>query len=230
MRTVLRRPDFRLLFGGSAGQHGRRVDPAARTRHLGQGPDRLRRAGRGTIFAVIAPMTLAPLVGWVVDRYPRRPFFVAANLVTALLLTPLFTVRDAGRRLAHLPGRRPLRALVHHARRGAQRAHPAAGAGRAAGRRERRAADRTPGAAAGRAAGRRRRSTPRSAGGLLAGIGDGRLRRRPPWWSPRCPMPAARRRRPCGCGGRPSWAPGCGTWPASRRCAGRCSATGSARW
>lgn len=42
----------------------------------------------------LPPTTLAPLVGWIVDRYPRQPLFVAAHLVTAGLLTPLFAVRD----------------------------------------------------------------------------------------------------------------------------------------
>ncbi|GAB3954103.1 MFS transporter [Micromonospora vulcania] len=95
MRTVLRRPDFRLLFVGLLASMTAEsillLALAIWVKDL-TGSDGL--AG-GTIFAVIAPMTLAPLVGWVVDRYPRRTFFVAANLVTAVLLTPLFTVRDA---------------------------------------------------------------------------------------------------------------------------------------
>ncbi|RLP98720.1 MFS transporter [Micromonospora sp. CV4] len=96
MRTVLRRPDFRLLFGGLLASMTAEsillLALAIWVKDL-TGSDGLAGA---TIFAVIAPMTLAPLVGWFVDRYPRRPFFVAANLVTAVLLTPLFTVRDAG--------------------------------------------------------------------------------------------------------------------------------------
>ncbi|MFC3501189.1 MFS transporter [Micromonospora krabiensis] len=94
MRTVLRRPDFRLLFVGllasMAAESILLLALAIWVKDL-TGSNGL--AG-GTIFAIIAPMALAPLVGWVVDRYPRRPFFVAGNLVTALLLTPLFTVRD----------------------------------------------------------------------------------------------------------------------------------------
>ncbi|SCL19162.1 Na+/melibiose symporter [Micromonospora nigra] len=95
MRTVLRRPDFRLLFGGllasMAAESILLLALAIWVKDL-TGSDGLAGA---TIFAIIAPMTLAPLVGWVVDRYPRRPFFVAANLVTALALTPLFAVRDS---------------------------------------------------------------------------------------------------------------------------------------
>ncbi|TDC82582.1 MFS transporter, partial [Micromonospora sp. KC606] len=94
MRTVLRRPDFRLLFGAllasMAAESILLLALAIWVKDL-TGSDGLAGA---TIFAIIAPMTLAPLVGWVVDRYPRRPFFVAANLGTAMLLTPLFAVRD----------------------------------------------------------------------------------------------------------------------------------------
>ncbi|MFJ6198377.1 MFS transporter [Micromonospora sp. NPDC092111] len=94
MRTVLRRPDFRLLFAAllasMAAESILLLALAIWVKDL-TGSDGLAGA---TIFAIIAPMTLAPLVGWVVDRYPRRPFFVVANLGTALLLTPLFAVRD----------------------------------------------------------------------------------------------------------------------------------------
>ena len=96
MRTVLRRPDFRLLFGGLlASMTAESILLLALAIWVKDLTGSNGLAG-ATIFAVIAPMTLAPLVGWVVDRYPRRPFFVAANLVTAALLAPLFTVRDAG--------------------------------------------------------------------------------------------------------------------------------------
>ncbi|MDM4720643.1 MFS transporter [Micromonospora sp. WMMA1363] len=94
MRTVLRRPDFRLLFGGllasMAAESILLLALAVWVKEL-TGSDGLAGA---TIFAIIAPMTVAPLVGWFVDRVRRRPFFIAANLVTAVLLTPLFAVRD----------------------------------------------------------------------------------------------------------------------------------------
>ncbi|MEW2381671.1 MFS transporter [Micromonospora sp. NPDC047707] len=96
MRTVLRRPDFRLLFAGllasMAAESILLLALAVWVKEL-TGSDG--RAG-ATIFAIIAPMTLAPLVGWFVDRVPRRPFFVGTNLVTAILLTPLLAVRDSG--------------------------------------------------------------------------------------------------------------------------------------
>ncbi|WP_229400736.1 MFS transporter [Micromonospora okii] len=92
MRTVLSRPDFRLLFGAllasMAAESILLLALAIWVKDL-TGSDGLAGA---TIFAIIAPMVLAPLVGWAVDRYPRRRFFVAVNLATALLLTPLFTV------------------------------------------------------------------------------------------------------------------------------------------
>ncbi len=96
MRNVLSRPDFRLLFGGllasMVAESILLLALAIWVKDL-TGSDGLAGA---TIFVILAPRTLAPLVGWFVDRYPRRPFFVATNLATALLLTPLFAVRDAG--------------------------------------------------------------------------------------------------------------------------------------
>ncbi|MFI5832515.1 MFS transporter [Micromonospora sp. NPDC051300] len=94
MRTVLRRPDFRLLFAAMVASMAAEsillLALAVWVKDL-TGSDSLAGA---TLFAVIAPMAFAPLVGWVVDRYRRRPFFVAANLVAAVLLGPLLTVRD----------------------------------------------------------------------------------------------------------------------------------------
>lgn len=94
MRTVLRRPDFRLLFAAlmasMAAESVLLLALAVWVKDL-TGSDSMAGA---TIFAVIAPMALAPLVGWVVDRYRRKPFFIAANLVAAALLSPLLTVRD----------------------------------------------------------------------------------------------------------------------------------------
>ncbi|MFG1950185.1 MFS transporter [Micromonospora sp. NPDC048830] len=96
MRTVLRRPDFRLLFGAlvasMAAESILLLALAIWVKDL-TGSDGLAGA---TIFAIVAPMVLAPLVGWAVDRYPRRPLFVAANLATAALLTPLFAISDSG--------------------------------------------------------------------------------------------------------------------------------------
>ncbi|NUW02342.1 MFS transporter [Streptomyces sp. CAI 127] len=48
-----------------------------------------------TFLALSAPMLVAPLAGWVVDRVPRRAVFIALNLLTAVLLLPLLIVRQA---------------------------------------------------------------------------------------------------------------------------------------
>ncbi|WBB54946.1 MFS transporter [Verrucosispora sp. WMMD573] len=96
MRTVLSRPDFRLLFGGlSASMAAESILLLALAVWVKDltGSDGLAGA---TIFVILVPRVLAPLVGWFVDRCPRRPLFVVTNLATALLLTPLFAVRDAG--------------------------------------------------------------------------------------------------------------------------------------
>ncbi|ROT32218.1 MFS transporter [Micromonospora sp. HM5-17] len=94
MRTVLRRPDFRLLFAGlvfsMTAESIMALALAVWVKDL-TGSDGMAGA---TVFAMIAPMVFAPVVGWVADRFRRRPFFVAANIGTALVLTPLFLVRE----------------------------------------------------------------------------------------------------------------------------------------
>ncbi|HEX5540215.1 MAG TPA: MFS transporter [Micromonospora sp.] len=94
MRDILRRPDFRLLFAGLVASMTAEsillLALAVWVKDL-TGSDGM--AGT-TIFAVMAPFAFAPIVGWVVDRFRRRPFFIALNLVTAAVLTPLYAVRD----------------------------------------------------------------------------------------------------------------------------------------
>jgi MFS family permease len=90
---VLRRPDFRLLFGGLvASMIGESILLLALAIWIKDltGSDGMAGA---TIFAIVAPLALAPLVGWVVDRFRRQPFLVVANLVSAAVLAPLFAVR-----------------------------------------------------------------------------------------------------------------------------------------
>ena len=48
-----------------------------------------------TFLAMTAPALLAPLLGYVVDRVPRRPFLVVANVASALVMLPLLLVRDS---------------------------------------------------------------------------------------------------------------------------------------
>ncbi|GGK00818.1 MFS transporter [Pilimelia anulata] len=93
MRTVLKLPEFPRLFAGLVANL---VADSVLVLALAiwvkdlTGSDGL--AGV-TLFAVAAPMALAPLVGWVVDRFPRRPFFAAVNAGAAAALIPLFFVQ-----------------------------------------------------------------------------------------------------------------------------------------
>lgn len=41
-----------------------------------------------------APSLASPLFGWIVDRFRRRPFLIAANLLSGAALLPLVAVRD----------------------------------------------------------------------------------------------------------------------------------------
>lgn len=51
----------------------------------------------GCVFlALIAPMLIAPFVGLVVDRFPRRKLLIANDVVTALALLPLLLVDGRG--------------------------------------------------------------------------------------------------------------------------------------
>ncbi|WP_348774381.1 MFS transporter [Micromonospora sp. WMMD998] len=97
VRDLLRRPDFRLFFTAlTVSMIAESVLLLALAVWVKQltGSDGLAGA---TFVALTAPMVLAPLVGWVVDRLPRRRLFVALNAATAVLLLPLLTVHDAGR-------------------------------------------------------------------------------------------------------------------------------------
>ena len=49
-----------------------------------------------TFLWLTAPALLAPAFGYLVDRVPRRPFLVVANLLSAVAMLPLLLVRDAG--------------------------------------------------------------------------------------------------------------------------------------
>ncbi|OKI66819.1 MFS transporter [Micromonospora sp. CB01531] len=97
MRHLLRRPDFRLFFialtVSMVAESVLLLALAVWVKEL-TGSDGLAGA---TFVALTAPMVLAPLVGWVVDRAPRRTLFVALNVATAVLLLPLLAVHDDGR-------------------------------------------------------------------------------------------------------------------------------------
>ncbi|MEU9828746.1 MFS transporter [Micromonospora chersina] len=97
MRQLLRRPDFRRFFlaltVSMVAESVLLLALAVWVKEL-TGSDGLAGA---TFVALTAPMVLAPLVGWMVDRAPRRVLFVALNAITAVLLLPLLTVRDDSR-------------------------------------------------------------------------------------------------------------------------------------
>lgn len=97
MRSLLRRPDFRLFFVALTlsmiAESVLLLALAIWVKEL-TGSDGLAGA---TFLALTAPMVLAPLAGWVVDRVPRRTLFVVLNAATAGLLLPLLAVHDAGR-------------------------------------------------------------------------------------------------------------------------------------
>lgn len=97
MRQLLRRPDFRLFFVALTvsmiAESILLLALAIWVKEL-TGSDALAGA---TFLALTAPMVLAPLAGWVVDRAPRRRLFVALNAGTAVLLLPLLAVHDTGR-------------------------------------------------------------------------------------------------------------------------------------
>jgi MFS family permease len=93
MRAVLRRPDFRLFFIGSlmtiVGETALLLVLAIWVKTL-TGSSSL--AGL-TLFALAAPSLAAPPLGWVVDRFRRKPFLVATLIVTAAALVTLVFVR-----------------------------------------------------------------------------------------------------------------------------------------
>lgn len=95
MRAVLRRKDFRRLFAGvvtaMVGETALLLVLAIWVKDM-TGSNSL--AGL-TILAVVAPALAAPVLGWVVDRFRRRPFLVATLIGTIGALVPLLLVRDA---------------------------------------------------------------------------------------------------------------------------------------
>lgn len=94
MRAVLRRSDFRLLFGGlffsMTAESVLLLALGIWVKDL-TGSDGLAGA---TFFALVAPTMLAPFLGFVIDRFRRRPFLVATNVFSAVILIPLFAVSD----------------------------------------------------------------------------------------------------------------------------------------
>jgi MFS family permease len=94
MIALLRRPDFRRLFVGvfatMFGESSLLLVLAIWVKQL-TGSSSLAGA---TLFAVVAPALAAPLLGWVVDRFRRRPFLIGVIGATMVVLLPLLFVRD----------------------------------------------------------------------------------------------------------------------------------------
>lgn len=96
MRRVLNRPDFRLLFGGlffsMMAESMLLLALAIWAKDL-TGSDGMAGAA---ILAIVAPITFAPVIGYVVDRFRRKPFLVTALVISAAGLSPLLLVHDRG--------------------------------------------------------------------------------------------------------------------------------------
>ncbi|MEV0399958.1 MFS transporter [Actinoallomurus sp. NPDC050550] len=95
MRAVFRVPAFRLLFAGlAASMVGDALLMLVYAIWVKSLTGSNGAAGLVTLFIAV-PYVLAPLGGWLVDRFRHRPFLIVANLASALMLLPLFAVRGA---------------------------------------------------------------------------------------------------------------------------------------
>lgn len=92
MRALLRDRDFCLLFAGlTAGMVGDSLMLLVfaiwvKTLTGSNGAAAL------VMLFIALPCAGAPVGGWLVDRFRRRPFLIAANVASAVMLLPLFTV------------------------------------------------------------------------------------------------------------------------------------------
>ncbi|MEA2399140.1 MAG: hypothetical protein QOK25_2696 [Thermoleophilaceae bacterium] len=96
MRSLLREHQFRILL---AGQTLTMFGDLALVLVLGVWAKDLTGSvsvGGAVFFALVVPALLAPLLGWVIDRFPRRQVLIANDLATAAALLPLLAVRDSG--------------------------------------------------------------------------------------------------------------------------------------
>jgi MFS family permease len=97
MRTsAFRTPGFRLLYGGLAasmlGDSLMLIVLSLWVKTLTHSNG----AAGLTFLWLTLPALIAPVFGYVVDRFPRRPFLVVANVASAAAVLPLMLVRDAG--------------------------------------------------------------------------------------------------------------------------------------
>ncbi|WP_412538383.1 MFS transporter [Longispora sp. K20-0274] len=96
MRAVLRRSDFRLLFTGVAasmvGDMLLMLVLSIWVRELTGSNG----AAGATILCMVLPSLFAPVLGWGVDRFRRKPFLIWGSIVSAVALLPLLAVRGPG--------------------------------------------------------------------------------------------------------------------------------------
>ncbi len=96
IRTALRTPGFARLFAGlSASMCGDSLMLIVLSLWVKTLTGSNGAAGL-TFLAMTSPALVAPLLGWIVDRVPRRGFLVVANVASALAMLPLLWVHDAG--------------------------------------------------------------------------------------------------------------------------------------
>src|SRR5205085_7318217 len=95
-RSLLRYRPFRLLLAGQTltllGDLALILVLGIWARHLTGSVS----AGGAVFFAMIAPTLLAPLLGCIVDRFPRKRVLIVNDLVTAAGLLPLLAVDGRG--------------------------------------------------------------------------------------------------------------------------------------
>ncbi len=95
MRAAFRTPGFKRLYAGlAASMLGDSLMLIVLSMWVKKLTDSNGAAGLTFLWLTI-PALLAPLLGYVVDRVPRRAFLVAVNLGSALAMMPLLLVRDA---------------------------------------------------------------------------------------------------------------------------------------
>src|SRR5919199_268909 len=95
-RSLLRQRSFRILL---AGQTLTLFGDLALILVLGVWAKDLTgsvSAGGAVFFAMIAPALVSPLLGCVIDRFPRRRVLIVNDLLTAAGLLPLLAVRGIG--------------------------------------------------------------------------------------------------------------------------------------
>ncbi|HET7385116.1 MAG TPA: MFS transporter [Nocardioidaceae bacterium] len=96
MRAALRTPGFKRLYAGlCASMFGDSLMLIVLSMWVKSLTGSNGAAGL-TFLWLTLPALVGPLFGYVVDRIPRRPFLVAANFASALIVLPLLLVHDAG--------------------------------------------------------------------------------------------------------------------------------------